>query len=100
MMQRYLELRRTLNFWLNSNSKVGAKMARDYKISEAEWSLIINITGILRKFDSANKQMLGSTYVTLPYVLPLFFELLDFLNSKMVPMRVTDQLYLALFTCN
>lgn len=73
MIKRAIKLRNGFDYITGVEREL-----RDYEISPDNWKLIREMYNFLEPFAETTKHIEGCKYATLPFVVPLFNELLDF----------------------
>ena len=83
MIERLIEQKRAVEYWLSTNPECGKIKMGYLKPSDDEWKLLEEIMIHLKVFEESSRLLSGSKYPTLSLVMPAYIELFTYIENQM-----------------
>ena len=92
MLQRAVEQQKAIDSWLGTNPQIGSVRLGEYALTQAHWQVLQNICMLLQPFDNATKELSGSKYPTLSLVMPVYVQLIEYMEATVASLDDDNEL--------
>ncbi len=97
MLQRALRLRPAIDSWLESHPVIGKARLGNLQFTDNDWVLLDEVCKLIHRFEKATTKTSAAKYPTLNLVVPLYIELIMFVDNSINSLNEDHELKKPLF---